>query len=119
MIPRCCQRGWKDLAADAYSFDVAKGTVTFRQPLAESAYARVEYNYDPDLSKRNADVAAAPVTVTQTRFAGTSLQLMALPSVADGKSSTSDTAKTGLGIGRQDQPAGRWPDITAPLRRCR
>jgi hypothetical protein len=89
----------KDLAADAYSFDVAKGTITFRQPLAESAYARVEYNYDPDLSKRNADVAAAPVTVTQTRFAGTSLQLMALPSVADGKSSTTDTAKLVWGLG--------------------
>jgi hypothetical protein len=88
----------KDLAADAYSFDAAKGTITFRQPLADSAYARVEYNYDPDLSKRNTEVTAAPVTLTQARFAGTSLQLMALPSVGDGKSST-DTAKLVWGLG--------------------
>ncbi|MES2464037.1 MAG: hypothetical protein V4671_25985, partial [Armatimonadota bacterium] len=89
----------KDLASDAYSFDAAKGTITFRESLADSAYVRVEYNYDPGLSKRNTEVVTAPVTLTQTRFAGTSLQLMALPSVADGKSSPTDTAKLVWGMG--------------------
>jgi hypothetical protein len=89
----------KDLATDAYSFDAAKGTITFRQALATSAFARVEYNYDPGLSKRNADVVTAPVTLAQTGFAGTSLQLMALPSASDGKGSTTDAAKLVFGMG--------------------
>jgi hypothetical protein len=89
----------KDIAADAYSLDAAKGTITFRESLAETAYVRVEYNYDPQLSKRNADVITAPVTLTETRVAGTSLQLMALPSVGDGKSSTTDAAKLVFGMG--------------------
>lgn len=89
----------KDIAADDYTFDATKGTITFRESLAETAYVRVEYNYDPQLSKRNAEVVTAPVTLTEARVAGTSLQLMALPSVGDGKSSPTDAAKLVFGMG--------------------
>lgn len=89
----------KDLASDAYTFDAAKGTITFRDSVATGGYVRVEYNYDQQLSKRNVDVVAAPVTLTSARFGGTSLQLMALPSLAGGTTSTTDTAKLVMGLG--------------------
>ncbi|MBC8102065.1 MAG: hypothetical protein H7Z41_05705 [Cytophagales bacterium] len=88
----------KDLSPGAYSLDAAKGTITFRDSLGGEAYARVEYNYDPDLSKRSTETSATPITLTQARIAGTSLQLMALPS-AGGASATADAAKLVWGLG--------------------
>lgn len=77
----------KTLAADAYTVDVKKGTITFKTPLAASSVVRVSYFYDAKSSKRNDDVATTPITVPLLRFGGANVKMTALPTPdnAEGK----------------------------------
>ena len=80
--PPVVQVDGKRLPASAYTLDLAKGVLTFKEPLKTTSMARIDYAYAPGHSTRNANPAAAPVTLPVVRTGATSLQLTALPNVA-------------------------------------
>jgi hypothetical protein len=63
----------------AYTLDAKKGIITFSKALKTTSVARVNYYYDPKLSRRNGGVSASPLNLPALRLAGTDLQVTALP----------------------------------------
>lgn len=68
----------KTLREGEFTVDFDKGVVTFTAPLKASSMARVDYGRDPYLSERNANPAAAPVTVPLLKAPNSSFQLTAV-----------------------------------------
>ncbi len=82
---------------DTYTVDAVKGTITFAAPLAAKSVARVSYAYDPNIARRNAGVASAPVTVPLMHLAGQNIQVTAVPNNGNPKGSTNAPLVLNLG----------------------
>jgi hypothetical protein len=82
----------KRLPEAAYSLDLEKGVLTFKEPLKQASMARIDYAYSPGLSERNQNPAAAPVTLPVLKAGATSLQLTALPKVGGAAASSKSAA---------------------------